>query len=37
MQVMDLARKKQISAVVVTEYARLSRRQGEQAVIVELL
>ena len=37
MQVMDLARKKQIDAVVVTEYARLSRRQGEQAVIVELL
>ncbi len=37
MKVMDMARKGLIDAVVVTEFSRLSRRQGEQAVIVELL
>lgn len=37
MAIMDTARKGLIDGVVVTEYGRLSRRQGEQAVIVELL
>jgi site-specific DNA recombinase len=37
MSIMDRARKGLIEGVVVTEFSRLSRRQGEQAVIVELL
>ncbi len=37
MKIMDMARKGLIDAIVVTEFSRLSRRQGEQAVIVELL
>jgi site-specific DNA recombinase len=37
MSIMDKARKGLIEGVVVTEFSRLSRRQGEQAVIVELL
>ncbi len=37
MKIMDMARKGMIDGVIVTEFSRLSRRQGEQAVIVELL
>ena len=37
MDIIDMARKGMIDGVVVTEFGRLSRRQGEQVVIVKLL